>query len=192
MHALHARLTPGLRRHFERKLGGGPNAGAQSELADELVQRTWILLWESVSKKKYDPAKSRLTTFLYAAASLVLVRYRAGQKWRAKLDERYHAIVAPGESSEDPAKALELAQLLDELRRVLSGESGEEMITAQDRQTLQALSQGRTDRELALEQNVSPSTAHARKQTALERVRAFLRKRGLGQEDGRAPGEQGV
>ena len=80
MHALHARLTPGLRRHFERKLAGNPNTRTPVELADELVQRTWILLWDSVKANKYDPAKSRLTTFLYAAASLVFVRYHSGQK----------------------------------------------------------------------------------------------------------------
>ncbi len=194
MHELHTRLTPGLRRHFERRLSGTQGAAVPGtgELADELVQRTWILLWDSVVKGKYDPAKSRLTTFLYAASSLIWVRFLGERKDRAQLDEKYHAIQAPGEASEDPGTAADLAAILDELRRVLSGEVGEGTISPQDRETLRALAQGRTDRELAMDQKVSPSTAHARKKTALDRVRAFLQGRGFADENDRAPGGQGM
>lgn len=177
MHALHARLSPGLRRHFERKAAGFQGV-ASGEVADELAQRTWILLWDSVAKRKYDPAKSRLTTFLYAASSLIWVRFLAQSQNSAALDEKCHVLRPPAESSQDPAETASIAALLDDVRRVLAGEIAGESISAQDRETLRALAEGHTDRELAVELDISPSTAHARKKSALERLRVFLRNRG--------------
>jgi len=180
---LHARLTPGLSRHFARKLGPGePRA---SDEADELTHRTWIAFWEALRDRKYDPAKARLTTFLYAVSHIVWMR-RGREVGRAPNDGRAVSD-ATADRAAGPADAAEIAGTLDLLRGVVAGIEGPDEFSEADRQALRGVAADRTDRELAEEMGVSPSTAHSRKKSALDRLAGFLRKRGHGAEPGRAP-----
>lgn len=152
---LHARLAPGLLRHFQRK-------GLALSDAEELAQQTWILFWESLVARRYDPDRARLSTYLYALAHTIHLRSHRGKQ---------ATLGAPAESIADGARdPLELAVELDNLHHYLAGPE----ITPEERATLRAIAAGRTDRELAADQGISPSTAHQRKKTALARLRALL------------------
>lgn len=190
---LHARLTPGLLRHFGRKLGGG--GGDHSNAADELVQQTWIAFWQALTKGKYDPSKSRPSTFLYAVAGNIWLRHlravgRArphqalteGQAGRGGSEVRHADSPGGGgigAATDDPADAAAEASAIDTVRRALRGEEPTSGLSEDDRQILRAIARGRTDRELAAELGVAPSTAHARKRIATEKLSQFLRSRGF-------------
>ncbi len=179
---LHARLTPGLIRHFTRKLGAG--AGPASDVAEELAHRTWISLWETIRDGKYDPTKARLTTFLYAVSNMIWMRHRR-ERQRSSPDS------APGlepasEPENSPDAAAGLAVELERVREILSGRLSTNL-TESDRQVLRGIADGKTDRELAEQLGVSASTAHGRKKSALERLSEALRGRGIGENTGRAP-----
>ncbi len=195
---LHARLTPGLIRHFARKLGD------RADAADELTQQTWIAFWQALTRGKYDPAKGRPSTFLYAVSANIWLRHlRAVGRARPeqRLDDRFQGATGRSGGSgvgssnaassggagqglvgvdavDDPAGLSIEAAAIDLVRRVLRAEEPGTGLSEEERTILRAISQGRTDRELAAELNVAPSTAHARKRIATEKLRVFLRSRG--------------
>lgn len=184
---LHARLTPGLVRHFTRKLG--PGAGPASDEADELAQRTWIALWEAIRDRKYDPSKARLTTFLYAVSHVVWMRHRRD---RQRLSPDSGARFEPeSDLAASPPSATFLAGELERVRQVLSG-STSTGLTEADRQVLRGIADGRTDRELAEQMGLSASTAHGRKKAALAKLSQVLREREIGEDTGRAPPRVGA
>ena len=158
---LHARLSPGLHKHFERKVG------ANAEAADELVQRTWIALWQALQAGKYDASKARLTTFVYAVSQIVWLRW---------MRERGADAAVLGEwvgeaGGAEPGRAAQLAAEVEAVRRALEGDE----LTVGGRAVLGGVAAGRTDRELAAEMRVSPSTAHERKRSALEKLARLLK-----------------
>lgn len=178
--ALHARLTPGLTRHFVRKLGAG---AVHSDSADELAQRTWIAFWEALRAGRYDPARARLTTFLYAVAHITWLRDRreAGRTPPPGLASLDHA------DGQSPHDAAELAASIDLVRTLIGGRVAGVGLSEDDRATLRAIADGRTDRELAHLLGVSPSTAHARKRAALARLAELLDPHAPNAPAGRAP-----
>lgn len=58
--ALHKRLSGGLRKLFVERSGG------RSDVADDLIQRTWVGVWQALRSGRYDPARSAISTFVYA------------------------------------------------------------------------------------------------------------------------------
>lgn len=204
LHAtLHARLSPGLQRHFQRKLARQTSTNINprhtADRADELTQRTWIAFWEALRKGKYDPAKSGLSTFLYAVSHIVWMRFhrelsRASFTSGFELHESTNA-AHPSHAAQDATIAGELAEQVSAVRSLLSASPGSppadmEPLSVEDRHLLRAISQGRTDRELAAELGTSASTAHARKKAALARLGRVLARLGLlpgaAEEDGAA------
>lgn len=182
---LHARLTPGLERHFARKLG----SKSRDERAEELAQRTWVALWQALRGGRYDPARARLTTFVYAVSQIVWMRWGREQGRVAGSMEDWSWLGAEpsGGSLGDPAAAVELGSAIEAVRRAMAGEMSEA-----DRLVLEGVARGCSDRELAAELRVSPSTAHERKKSALARLARRLGIRGFGEDSGRAPGEGGA
>lgn len=194
---LHARLTPGLTAHFARRLRAD---AATSDEADELAQRAWIACWEALQAGKYDPGKARLSTFLYAVAQVVWMRSQR-ERGRSKGEGLETGDAAPAAGAL-PADACQLAALVQLVRQVVQGEAGG--LSDTDRATLRAVAEDLTNRELASRLGVSASTAHARRLTALESLRAFLASKGIfgherggdrnprTEDAGRARGEAGA
>lgn len=180
-------LGPGLVRHFAGKLAA---VGGDRGEADELAQQAWIEFWSAVSSGKYDPARARLSTFLYAVAQIVWMR---DLRRRGRIASRERPLEAAWDAEggdSTPGDAAELAARIDAVRRVMSEGGGE--LTEQDRAVLRAISEGASDREVAAQFGVSPSTAHERKRSALARLAGVLRGLGFGEDSGRAPGGRGA
>src|SRR5215470_7244498 len=57
---IHRRLSGGLIRFFLTRTRG------QASVAEELAQTTWVHLWRSLRDRRYDPARSAISTFVYA------------------------------------------------------------------------------------------------------------------------------
>jgi RNA polymerase sigma factor (sigma-70 family) len=157
----HRRLDPGLRRFFISR-------GASPEQLDDLSQNTWGVVWGALREGKYDPARAALSTFVYAVAVKVWLRERRRlarePNWVEALAERLLSPVG------DASDAAALAELLERVGKCLS----DARFSDEERHVLAALSRGVSDRELARELGVAPSTAHARKASALARLRRLV------------------
>ncbi|MBX3385429.1 MAG: sigma-70 family RNA polymerase sigma factor [Phycisphaeraceae bacterium] len=177
-------------RHFTRKLSGQP------AVAEELAQQTWIAFWQALTQGKYDPSKSRPSTFLYAVSGNIWLRHlRAIGRTRPeqRLNDREHgsgAGVIAGSQSDDPADAASEASAIELVRRALQGHEPSSGLSDDERLILKAIAAGRTDRELAAELGVAPSTAHARKKVATEKLRVFLESRGVSDKHSERTGHE--
>jgi len=166
---LHDALTPGLTRHFARKLGGGRGLIDQAE---ELAQLTWVQVWALLQQGKYDPSRARLTTYVYAVAAVVWMRWgreRERQQRRAGVAIGGEEIAA-GEMGADDAATL--AAQIERVREALAGQGGG--FTPVERDALRAIAEGGTDRELAARLGVAASTANERRKTLLARLAKWL------------------
>jgi RNA polymerase sigma factor (sigma-70 family) len=167
---LHAALTPGLNRHFARKLSGVRDSDA---LADELAQNTWVLLWSLLQAGKYDPTRARLTTFIYAVSHIAWLRFMRERQRDARRAAQMPEIDALDlAAGDDPAASVQLAGELQMVRDALAG--AVQGFGPADQELLRAIALGQTDRELASQLGVSPSTAHQRKRGILDRLAHWL------------------
>jgi RNA polymerase sigma factor (sigma-70 family) len=171
--ALHRRIGPGLRRMLAQRLG----AGSEAEI-DDLSQRIWIAIWQALRSGAYQPELAAFTTFAYAVAyRTFLYHARQSAVHRSRVAE-FDIGDSAGTPAPSPESAQHLAALLETLRAVLRGESSEPL-NADDRAILRAIAEGESDRSLAARLGLSPSTANARKQAALGRVRRLLARLGF-------------
>ena len=195
---LHDRLSTGLVRHFTRKLARGTAGKGGLEAAEELAQQTWLIFWQAITNRQYDPARAKLSTFLYAIAANIWLRH-ARQSGR---DAQTRPVrIGSGDGAdggdwpltvacEDPACAMHTAALLDAVRGAVDGTleaqaaPGTASFAEPERALLRAIGQGLTDRQLAAELGVSASTAHARKRGVLARLALVLRSHGFAGPDG--------
>lgn len=157
--SLHRRLTGGLRKIFIERSGG------KADVADDLIQRTWVGVWQALSSGRYDPARSAISTFVYAVAHKMWL-----QHLRARGPLPDAAEVDPGASPTGPPA--ELAEVLEAVRACLRGEAGD--LTPDERAILRLSGTGASDRDLAARLSVSPSTANARKRAAFDKLRRHL------------------
>jgi RNA polymerase sigma factor (sigma-70 family) len=160
-HAVH-RLSPGLARFVGKRTSDDAN------LTQELCQQAWAEIWTAMVHRRYDPAKAALSTFAYAVAHKVWLRYlrSAGRvvppEWAA-LDD-----------AEGPAfEAIDQASQIDRIRAFVSGRVGN--LTDDERWILRSAAAGVSDRELASRLGIAPSSANARKQAALAKLRVHLK-----------------
>lgn len=141
--------------------------------ADDLAQQTWQAVWESISQGRYDPNRAALSTFAYAISQNVYRRWLRRQTTAAA---HAPAIAANAhQPADEQLTPLQDAEIIDELRRVLR--DGSPGFSEESRRTLHLIARGLTDREIALELAVAPSTANARKQAALDAIRKHLNAR---------------
>jgi len=166
----HDRLSAGLRRFFLERTNG------RDELADELSQRAWTLVWRATSEGRYDPERAAYSTFVYAVAHNVWLQYlrqmgRKSGSTETLGDREVSAAIDPLENNIDEI------EIVDLLRRVLRGEALE-TLSDQERWILTAVAQGETDRGLAAQLHCSASTANARKNTVFDKLRRFLAAKG--------------
>ncbi len=168
--SLHARLTPGLRVILLRRTGN------RADLADDLVQKTWMAVWDALERGTYNPEKAALSTFVYAVAH---------HQWVSSV--RKLAAAGPASAPADPEAFAEdstetraaLAEVLEDLRACLRGDPpGAGVLDAGERVLAGLVASGLGDRPLAQRLGVSPSTANARKNAMLEKLLRFLTARG--------------
>ncbi|MFT3684947.1 MAG: sigma-70 family RNA polymerase sigma factor [Phycisphaerales bacterium] len=157
----HAALAGWTRRRLS-DLCGDPHVG------EDLAQQTWKAVWEACSTGRYDPKRSAMSTFVYAVGQNVFRHWARRQATAAAWADS----VVPDEPQPEPADE---AEVIDEVRRVVR--DGLPGLGSEHVQVLRLLGQGLTDRELAKELGVAPSTANARKRAALDGLREHLEKR---------------
>lgn len=151
-------------------------------MVDDLCQQAWAECWKSVRDGRYDPSRAALSTFLYAVASNIWLRHRrkaTNSRESATIDDRAtDPALGP---DRDPAKTVAFSELLDAVLRRVTGQEGD--LTAQERAFLLSVARGASDRDLAAQFQVAPSTAHARKTAALAKLREALAQVGFRAED---------
>lgn len=178
---LHARFSPGLLRFFQRKVsGGGASSHPHGDRAEELAQRTWIEFWRALQSGNYDPARAKHSTFLYGVASIIWLRSVREQGRNGRIgvlpdgDEWL-----PANDADDPSHAADLASAIEVIRRVVAGTEPTAPFGDDDRVILRAVADDCSEREIAAQLGVSPSTAHERKRAVLARIADFLRGKGI-------------
>ena len=178
---LHERFAPGLLRFFQRKVNGGGAQGAiPGDLAEELAQRTWIEFWKALESGSYDPARAKHSTFLYAVASIIWLRNVREKGRNSRIGELPDGDEwLPANDMDDPSHAFTLASAIEVIRSVVAGTDPTTLFGEADRAILRAVAEDRSEREIASQLGVSPSTAHERKRAILARVADFLRGKGI-------------
>lgn len=157
------RLSPGLERLIGKRVNHDLN------LTHELCQQAWAEVWAAMVHKRYDAGKAALSTFAYAVAHKVWLRHlrAAGRGIPAEW--------ASLESSFEPSlESLDDAAHIERIRDCLRGVGGN--LTEDDRWILRQAAAGMSDRDLAARLGIAPSSANARKQAALSKLRAWLTK----------------
>jgi len=179
----HARFGPGLQQFFQARLANF-RGHASHDLAsvDDLCQQTWAECWKSVRDGRYDPARAALSTFLYAVASNMWLRHRRkSMNSREMMTDSEQVAQSFLGTEPDPARTVGFSELIEAVLSRVSGRQGD--LSAGDRAVLVALSRGASDRELAVQLNVAPSTAHARRVAALSKLREALTELGYRADD---------
>ncbi len=166
--AIHDRFDPGLRRFFLSRNGG------RAEQAEELAQRTWVLVWRSVSDGKYDPKRAAPSTFVYAVASKVWLQH-CRQLRRPAIPETGD-LPARLLEGDDPADLLHAAELLEAMRNCLRCEG---CLSSEERAIVTAAAHGESERALAQRFGLAASSINARKQTAYAKLRQCIAQRGI-------------
>lgn len=169
--ALHKRLTPGLKRLLLVR------ANQRHDVVDDLAQRTWAAVWQALREGRYDESKSAITTFVYAVGyKLWLQHLRKEGRAAETFQSADAAFDQAAGTDDDPGSAARAAELIDAVRACLrdddSGLSGDE------RRLLRSTAEGASDRDLARELGLAPSTINARKRAALDKVRRYLAQKG--------------
>lgn len=168
----HRRLHPGVRRFLLRRIQ------SNAELIEELCQRVWIAMWESLRAGRYDTSRSAPTTFVYGIAYNILLQHFRQGRTGISLNDADSFVEQLFTDHPEPSEFLKSCELLDCIRDCIAGRVAPHGITVADREILAALSRGETEREMARHLGISPSTANARKQLALKRLQDYLRKFG--------------
>lgn len=170
--AIHRRYDPGLRR-FVAKRAGAP------ELVDEIVQQTWTEVWRALCEGRYDPSRGAISTFIYAVAYKRWLQVRrvaaSGPRFVSESDSVFERLLT--ESS--PDNAVHAAELLDALRGCLGNATGPFSLSDQERAAAGVAASEETERTLASRLGVAPSTVHAWKRAALEKLRNCLGYKGF-------------
>ncbi|RMF84111.1 MAG: sigma-70 family RNA polymerase sigma factor [Planctomycetota bacterium] len=167
---VHERFNPGLESMFRRRSRG------DRALCDDLTQQVWALVWRAVCERRYDPKRAAVSTFIYAVAHNI---------WRRHLQHESRgpspAVERDG-GSPSAAALLSQAELLDALRACLHQKDGSNALTDEERAILIGAAHGRSERALAAELNCAASTVHARRQSAIAKVRRCLKLKGFSPE----------
>lgn len=125
-------------------------------------------MWQAIRDGRYDPGRGALSTFVYAVAMKIWLRERRrSARQPDPADELADRLLS---AEGDMADAAALAELLRRVQDYLA----DPRLPEEDRHVLGAVSRGVSDRDLARELGVVPSTAHERKSSALKRLRRWL------------------
>jgi RNA polymerase sigma-70 factor (ECF subfamily) len=180
---LHGRFGHGLVRFFMKRTSG------RLELSEELAQRTWVLVWRALQAGRYDPGRAAVSTFIYAVGQNVWLQHRRSSSTLPTALGDFEDLaeyVTP--TIDDPAGELAAAELLDALREGIAAKSDEQALTTDERDVVRGLEAGHSERSMADRLGVAASTIHARKVSAFEKLRRFLRRRGFAGPEASADG----
>lgn len=172
---VHERLGGSLRRLLTQRCN-------DADLAEELAQKAWAGVWEAVLKRRYDPSKSAISTFVYAVAHHAWLKHLRSKRTTNSATSLAEDFVASDHAAAHDGVAL--SETLEAIRRAVAGEAGD--LSEQERWVLRHARDGLTDRALATRMGVSPSTAHQARRSAMAKLRRFLGRLGLGDEPGGA------
>jgi len=180
---LHGALTGSVEGFFGRQLSGN------RELAQELAHRTWVEAWRSLGRGRFDPSRSRFTTYLIGIAYKIWLRHlrSAGRDARraGELERHLSPILERGEDDlEQSDELMDFLTRIDALRECVSQARNRRNLRPVDLRILDGLLAGRTERELAEDLKLARSTIHARKTVTLDILRRCLAGRGLHPERG--------
>lgn len=174
---LHERFSAGLVRLFLKRTNG------RDDVAEDLAQRAWTLVWDAIRQGRYDPDRASLSTFVYAVGNNVWLQHlrKVGRQGpQASLSE---AEFGADEHQDEDAQRSELIQCV---REALSeGEQGAGL-TPEERAIARWASSGLSDRDIARQLGLAPSTANVKKRAAFEKIRRYLAVRGHRETGGEA------
>lgn len=177
---LHDRFSAGLVRLFLKRTNG------RDDVAEDLAQRAWTLVWDAIRQGRYDPDRASLSTFVYAVGNNVWLQHlrKAGRQGpQAPLSEM--------DLGSDPRldEDAQRSELLQCVREALSeGENGAGL-TPEERSIARWAASGLSDRDVARQLGLAPSTANVKKRAAFEKIRRYLAVRGH-RETGEEQGER--
>ncbi|MEM7262236.1 MAG: sigma-70 family RNA polymerase sigma factor [Planctomycetota bacterium] len=179
---LHRGLGDRVRAFFRRRFGGQP------ELVEELAQRTWIEVWRSLQKGHFDPTRAAFSTYLLGIGSKVFLRHcRTEKRGRDRL-ERAERAWGPGfgldpsaasDATNETEKQLDLTVTLEALHDCVERARTSRRLTELDAKILEQVIEGRTEREIAAQLGVAPSTVNARKLATIGMLRRCLARKGI-------------
>lgn len=162
----HARFAGAVRSWLSRRCAG------RNDVVEELAQQTWTQVWGAISRGRYDPSKSAVSTFVFAVLNHVWLQHcRDAGRTFAKGVETVAAATLD--------QTLQHAELLEALRECLRDA---DVLTPDDRDLVSRISQGATERDIAGELGVAPSTLHARKDAAYAKIRRCLALKGFSKD----------
>ncbi len=164
--AIHRRLSGGLHRLFMERSAG------RTEVAEDLNQRTWLAVWDSLQKGRYDPSRSAITTFVYAVGYKMWLQYLR----TASRPEMLVPDIFEGSRPElaTPEYEAGVAELLTAVRQCLKNDGEESVLSEEERGIIRASAAGSSDRDIAKQLRIAASTLNARKQAAIDKIRRFL------------------
>jgi len=155
-------------------------SGGRVETAEELVHQTWIVVWQSLSEGRYDPRKAAVSTFIYAVANKLWLQHlrKLGRAPTTAGDIDFSVFAEPPEQASNPATMLQAGETLEAMRGCLHVRGRPFSLTSVERQVVIGLASGKTERELAEELGLAPSTVHARKHLAYKKIRRCMAAKG--------------
>lgn len=181
---LHERFAPGLLRLFLKRTRG------REDISEDLAQRCWVLVWESIQKGRYDPERATLSTFVYAVANNVWLQHlrKAGRSLEINVAAEGGPAFS-GTNAEDAGNAELIQAVRDAVGSALSGPGaraggaeslagGDAGLTAEERTIVRMMASGISDRGVAAQMGLAPSTVNVKKRGALEKIKRFLAARG--------------
>jgi RNA polymerase sigma factor (sigma-70 family) len=170
------RLGPGMKRVLLRWTGG------HAELSEELAHSAWVAVWNVLRDGRYDAKRAAISTFVYAVAHKLWLRHlrrtqRAPLSYGV-LDE----MLAETDGADSPAATLQAAELLDAVRACLHTDGAPFSLSEDERRIVIGLACKESERSLADQLGVAPSTVHARKALAYKKLRRCLAAKGFSPE----------
>ena len=188
--ALHGRLSGGLKRFIQRRLN------TSDDVIEELAQRTWIETWKALRQSRYDPGRAAFTTYLYAVGYKTVLRHlrRENANCRRNITSLSSASLDLANDPRlrehaDPGETLDFCALIDALRSCMetlgydstkNGGNPASTLTVEEQHVLDGTKRGLTERAIAQQLDLAPSTVNARKKNALEKLRRCLSAKGFG------------
>jgi RNA polymerase sigma factor (sigma-70 family) len=168
------RLEPGVARVLLRRTGG------ERELVEELLQKTWIAVWQALREGRYDPRKAAISTFVYAVAHKLWLQHLRSRGTAPRTHAGLQAFLAETlEGSNELSAVLHTSELLDALRHCLRATGTPFSLTPEQREIVVGLASGETERSLAEQLGVVASTVHSHKLLAYKKLRRCLAAKGF-------------
>lgn len=171
---LHGRLSGALRRFFASR-----HVGAND--CDELVQRTWIGVWEAIRGGRYDPQRAAITTFAYAVAYKMWLQHLR----RAKSADAHAERNADADTTQslfeydEPSAFMRTCELLDAVRACIRARSGDAALDPAERAIVEGIGRNEPERAIAVRLGLAASTVNVRKRSALDKLRKCLAHKGF-------------